>query len=192
MKFYIIDLSLEYGLRSRLAVSSIDWFRPKINEREQGGANWQFVRVPLFFLTYLRGAPNFTTPHFLYLLHFLPRLLHHACATKLPNPKISCNFQLQNSLSQPPSQTSHHQVLKLGRTGKNQPRFQRVGVLNRSLNTYPRYGHTIHLLVASIFYKLGQKSLHSNTQFNLKLITEIQACLGLELVKFGRGLVPLA
>jgi len=49
----------------------------------------------------------------------------------------------------------------------------------------PRYGHTIHLLVASIFSKLGQKSLPSNTQFNLKLVSEIGFVLWFEFESLG-------
>jgi len=44
-------------------------------------------------------------------------------------------------------------MLKLGKTGKNPPCFRWVGEPNQGLNVHPMYGHAIHLLVASIFYK---------------------------------------
>ena len=83
---YIIDLGLEFGIRTKLAVLVIKQFETK-REREKGGVLLS-LRWPLLFL--MAGQTPPPEPHLsLAALHLLPHLHHHAQPPSSQNPQFS-------------------------------------------------------------------------------------------------------
>jgi len=123
MKYYIIDLGLECGLRIKLAVSNMNQLGTKKTERERHFGH--FTRSP-YFSSRCPQPPHFTTSHSLSASPSSSSSSHHTRGSKA---QISSWFSLPSLPRlpmRPLPQTSHHLVLKLVRTGKNPPHFRWV------------------------------------------------------------------
>jgi len=148
VKDYIIVLSLEFRLRIRLA----DEFAWDKNIK---------VREVLFGKLHDTPSPSFsscdTEPHSpsLCALHPLPLFCFTHAATATPRNLDFSSTQLEIPLIQPSPTNKRTFGTNMGTNSKAFATFL-VGLGGKLKNEHmPRYGHAIHLLFASISYKLG-------------------------------------
>jgi len=100
--------------------------------------------------------------------------LSAACILPLLSSPINVTFKLKaRSFSPPLAYKTHpfdlpYKLATVGHeSGQNFEQTSTFSVgwgIELAIKTCPRYGHELDLLIAAIFYKLGYKSLPSNTQ----------------------------